>query len=121
MDISKRLIRLAKEIISENDPMEKEQLSKLFLKFEGWIIKETDKRPSSAPIVTQLIEGLGKVKDRLLKMNHSNWSAVTGREAVLSMCKAMRGLFTVDAVPLGGLRRKYGDEIRLMLAGRITE
>ncbi len=89
-----------------------ERMPKLILDLEKYVIKETEKRPSTAPIVMQLIEGLSNVKESLKgQMN------LTGEEAVKVFVSEALKHFTFYARPLSRLQRKYGDIVNKMRKG----
>lgn len=101
--IANELSRIADSI---DDKMEKEKLSKLFVMFHAWATEVIDSRPSTAPIVSQILNSMAVVKKKLKnKMN------LTGREAVEAMLDAMQGHFTEIAKPIPYLQRKYGRDI----------
>lgn len=84
------------------DSMAKERMPRLILALEAAIIQKTDKLPSSAPIVKQMIGSLNTIKYLL-----RNKLKLTGREAVSEFAQACQSHFTHDFPPLSTLVKKY--------------
>jgi len=99
----KEILRVAKGVMGEDDPMAKEKLSKLFLKFHTWATKLTVTR--TGPIAIQILDGMSEVEKRLKGKTN-----MTGREAVKEILKAQAGLFVGGSQPMSYLMRKYGRE-----------
>jgi hypothetical protein len=85
------------------DPMAGEKMTSLFLKFQTWATKEIDKRPMSAPVSVQIMDGMIAVR----KAVESKMS-LHGSAAVRAFANAMEKHFTLDAPPFPELSRKYG-------------
>ena len=92
------------------DPMEKEKLSKLYIRLHKWATKKILSLPSTAPVAAQIMENVNTVEKRLKGKGN-----LRGEAAVEAMIKAMAGLFTVEAAPLKGLWRKYGKPVEELL------
>ena len=74
-----------------------------FLDLESWALKAIEGKPSSAPIVTQVIKSIFAVKKQVLKKG-----PMTGRPAVEYFLNAAKKHFTEGSQPMRRLIRKYG-------------
>lgn len=93
--------------------IEQARMIDLFLKFEASIIKKLDTLPLAAPLSTQLMELLGKVRTAL-----KNKMRLTGKDAVNAFVAVMQGAgFTGDWPSLRALIRKY--RLRTDFMGKI--
>ena len=102
--IAKELLKIAKDLVGqEDDPMAKETVPKLYMKFYTWLTKTVTKLPASAPVAVQMMKGLENVRKKL-----KGKQGLKGRVAVEAIANAMRRDFTLDAQPLLSLSRKYG-------------
>jgi GNAT superfamily N-acetyltransferase len=103
---NQRFEAMAIRIADDLDPMAGEKMSKLFTDLHTWVTKTAMGKPSTAPIVVQLLEGLNQVQESL----HGKMG-LTGSEAVKAFAKAalddFGGPFTVHAGPFTRLWRKY--------------
>lgn len=107
---SAELLMIAKNLMSDMDPMAMERIGSMYMEITKWTTKTAMGRPSTAPIVVQLLESQNKVAERI-----KGKGGLTGRAAVEAMIHAMSGLYTIDAPPLRRLWRKYGDDVEQML------
>lgn len=101
---------VARDRMSDMDPMAMERIGSMYMEIAKWTTKTAMGRPSTAPIVVQLLESQNKVAERI-----KGKGGLTGRAAVEAMIHAMSGLYTIDAPPLRRLWRKYGDDVEQML------
>jgi len=101
---------MARDRMSDMDPMAMERIGSMYMEIAKWTTKTAMGRPSTAPIVVQLLESQNKVAERI-----KGKGGLTGRAAVEAMIHAMSGLYTIDAPPLRRLWRKYGDDVEQML------
>ena len=119
-EIKNALLDVSRDItaaVNADEDMSKERMPKLYVRLEKWVTKLVMNRPSTAPIVTQVLKSLRAVRNQI-----KGKMSLTGRDAVLAFCKACGDHFTIDASPLSTLSKKYGWRlIEDMLEGRVRE
>ena len=93
-------------LTSSGELAAKEKLTSLVVRLEKHAIKAIEGRPNGAPIVTQVVKALTKVKKKL-----KSKMSLTGAEAVVEFMKAVDGEFLSDMAPIGGLVKKYDGKL----------
>lgn len=91
-----------KQYLTEAADINKESVPKLLKALEKNAMKKVSKLPNTAPIVRQVIESIGKVRERM-KPNMN----LKGEQAVKEFFKACKGLFLANQPPLSTLIKKY--------------
>lgn len=100
--VATELLKLAKTIMAEDDPIANEKLSKLFLQFHKWATKKVTYLPATAPVAVQILKGMDNVKKKLRGKTN-----LTGRAAVEAIVNALADDFTTDAPPIKRLYKDY--------------